>query len=122
MPRERSEAARLFDMQQAAQTALRYVAGRTREEYEVQDMLRHAVERNLEIIGEAARGLSSEFREQNPQVPWRAIMSTRHILAHEYEAVDNDIVWRILQEHLPELVRQLKPLIPEAPDEVDCPP
>jgi uncharacterized protein with HEPN domain len=48
MPRERSEAARLFDMQQAAQTALRYVAGRTRAEYEVQDMLRHAVERNLE--------------------------------------------------------------------------
>ncbi len=64
MPAERSDAAALTDMQQAAQTVLRYLAGKTREEYECEELLRHAVERNIKIIGEAAHGspMRSEMR------------------------------------------------------------
>jgi uncharacterized protein with HEPN domain len=115
MPRERSDAAALFDMLQAAETVLRYVAGKSREDYERGEMLRHAVERNIEVIGEGARRLTDAFRDQHPQVPWRAIMATRHILAHEYDEIDNDIVWRIISEHVPELIRQLRPLVPPPP-------
>lgn len=117
MPRDRTDAARLFDMLQAARAALRYTAGKTREEYEQQDLVRHAVERNLEIIGEAARRLSTNFRDEHAQIPWRAIMATRHILAHEYDEVDNDIVWRIVNDHIPELVRQLGTLVGDAAGE-----
>ena len=115
MPRERSAAVAIHDMLQAAETALRYTTGKSREDYEREDLLRHAVERNLEIIGEAARRLPKEFCDQYPEVPWRAIMATRHILAHDYDEVDNDIVWRIITDHVPELVRQLKPLLPPPP-------
>ena len=44
-------------------------------------------------------------------------MATRHILAHEYDEVDNDIVWRIVTDHIPELVRLLRPLLPPVPSE-----
>ena len=78
-------------------------------------MLRHAVERNLEIIGEAARRLSLSFREETPQLPWRAIMATRHILAHEYDDVDIEIVWRIVTEHVPAMIPQLRAVLPPLP-------
>lgn len=117
MPRERTDAAALFDMLQAAETVLRYVAGKTREDFEQDDRTRHAVERNLEIIGEAARRLNKEFRDQHTEFEWRAIMATRHILAHDYDEVDNDIVWRITTHHIPPLILQLKALIPSPPSD-----
>jgi uncharacterized protein with HEPN domain len=115
MQRERPAAASLSDMLQAAQTVLRYVTGKARADYDREDQLRHAVERNLEIIGEAARHLSKEFRDQHPDIQWRAIMATRHILAHDYDEVDNDIVWRIITDHIPVLIKALQPLIPPPP-------
>jgi uncharacterized protein with HEPN domain len=44
-------------------------------------------------------------------------MATRHILAHDYDEVDNDIVWRILTDHLPPLIIQLRQLLPSPPDD-----
>ena len=114
MARERSPAASLSDMLDAAEAALEHVAGKSRNDYESQKLLRDAVERNIEIIGEAARRLPVGFREQHPEVPWRVIMATRHILAHDYDAVDNDIVWRILSDHLPPLILQ-RVLLPPPP-------
>jgi uncharacterized protein with HEPN domain len=78
-------------------------------------LLRHAVERNIEIIGEAARRVSPRFRDAHPEIPWRPIMATRHILAHEYDEVDNTIVWRIATQHIPPLLTHLKNLIPPPP-------
>jgi uncharacterized protein with HEPN domain len=115
MPRERSEAAALFDMLKAAQAILRHTSGKSRDDYEREEIVRHAVERNIEIIGEAARRLPSEFRDQHPQLPWRAIMGTRHILAHDYDEVDNEIVWRIVTDHIPPLIEQLRALLPPPP-------
>lgn len=115
MPRERSEAASLYDMIKAAEATLRHVAGRTRDDYERDEMLRHAVERSVEIVGEAARRLPRDFRDRHSQVPWRAVMATRHILAHDYDEVDNDIVWRIATSHIPALLDQLRPLLPPPP-------
>ena len=107
MSRERSEAAAMSDMLQAAEAVLRHVAGKSCEDYEREELVRHAVERNIEIIGEAARRLTDEFRRAHPDIPWRAIMATRHILAHEYDEVDNDIVWRIITDHIPVLPRKM---------------
>ena len=102
-------------MLQAAQGVLRHTAGKARDDYEREELLRDAVERKIEIVGEAARRLTKAFRDQHPQVPWRVIMATRHILAHDYDDVDNDIVWRIVTDHIPALIAQLTPLIPPQP-------
>jgi len=88
MPPERSAAAALSDMLQAAERVLRFLTDKTRPDYEREELLRHAVERNLEIIGEAARRLSPSYGDAHPEIPWRPIMATRHILAHEYDEVD----------------------------------
>ncbi len=115
MPRDRSDDAAVFDMLRAAQGVLRHTAGKARDDYERQELLRDAVERKIEIIGEAARRITKAFRDQHAQVPWRVIMATRHILAHDYDEVDNDIVWRIVTDHIPLLIAQLSPLIPPQP-------
>jgi len=116
MPREHDPAAALYDMLHAAERTLRITAGKSCEDYERDETLRLAVERSIEIIGEAARRVPKAFQEAHPQIAWRAIMSTRHILAHDYDEVDNDTVWRIVTDHLPPLIEQLRPLIPPLPD------
>lgn len=115
MRRDRDPADSLYDMLTAAERTLRFMAGKTRDDYERDDLLRLAVERSVEVIGEAARRLSSDFRDAHPQIAWRAIMATRHILAHDYDGVDNDAIWRIVQDHVPPLIAQLRPLIPPEP-------
>lgn len=55
---------------------------------------------NLIVIGEAANKISGEFREKFPSIPWSSIIGTRNILAHGYDHVKLEIVWKILQEDL----------------------
>ncbi len=78
-------------------------------------MLRDAVERRVEIMGEAARGVSKSLQEAHPEIPWRKIMGTRHILAHEYGEVDQNIMWRIATQHIPEALDHLRKLVPPPP-------
>lgn len=116
MPRERTDAALLFDMASAAEAVVRFLAGKTRESYGCDEILRAAVERKIEVIGEAARGISRALRVHQPHIPWDKIAGTRHVLAHDYDQVDDDIVWRIATIYVPELLGQITPLLPPAPD------
>ena len=117
MPLESRDAASLQDILEAAARIEGYITGETYERYLQQPMLRDAVERRLEIIGEAARRLSASFRDTTSAVPWRRIMATRHILAHDYDAVNDETVWRIATVHVPELVQNIRPLLyPPPPD------
>ncbi len=69
---------------------------------------REAVIRKLEIIGEAAKHLSSEFKNNRNTVPWSRIAGMRDKLIHGYAGVDYDIVWNVIENELPELERALK--------------
>jgi uncharacterized protein with HEPN domain len=71
----------------------------------------------VEIIGEAARGLSDVFKNAHPQIPWRAIMAQRHRLVHEYGEIDNALMWRVATHHVPQLIQQIEPLVPPPPQE-----
>jgi uncharacterized protein with HEPN domain len=59
-------------------------------------MVQDAVIRNLEVIGEAVKNLSSDFRRLHPEIPWRSITALRNVLIHEYFGVDLEIVWRVV--------------------------
>jgi uncharacterized protein with HEPN domain len=62
----------------------------------------------LQIIGEASRRLSDDFRVRHDAVPWRAIVGMRHHLVHGYFAVDLDMVWTAIREGVPELKEKLQ--------------
>ena len=80
---------------------------------DINEMLALAVTRLIELIGEAARRVSSDLRLRHPEIPWSLIVGTRDRLAHGYIEVDYDIIWRIVTGDLPPLIVQLEKLIAE---------
>jgi uncharacterized protein with HEPN domain len=115
MPRDKGDAAFIYDVLKAAADIERFIAGKSQADFEADEMLGSAVERKIEIIGEAARGLSDRFRDAHPEIPWKKIIATRNIVAHDYDSVNRVTVWRIATTHIPDLVRLLSPLLPEIP-------
>ena len=106
------DSALLLDMLDSAQIALKYVQLRQRSDLDSDTMFFDAVQRRIEIIGEAARGVSQVFKDAHREIQWRPITATRHILAHNYATVNPDIVWRICQDHLPPLILQIQAILP----------
>jgi uncharacterized protein with HEPN domain len=117
MPLERSDASYLWDMLDAAKAVAEFVAGRTFNDYMRNRMLRGAVERHFEIIGEAARNISKTLRDAHPEIPWDKIIRQRHVIAHEYGDIKHELLWRVANVHVPELIAQLEPLVPASPPE-----
>jgi uncharacterized protein with HEPN domain len=74
-----------------------------KEEFYKSRLIQDAVIRNLEIIGEAVKNLSSTVREQHQDIPWREMAGFRDILIHHYFGVDLDIVWGVVEKELPRL-------------------
>jgi len=119
MPPEASDAAYLWDMLDAARAATGFVSGKTKDEYLRDRLLQAAVERKIEIIGEAARKVSEQFRSTHPGIPWRPIIAQRHVLAHEYGEIIQERVWSVIEDHIPELIAALEPLVPPAPESAE---
>ncbi len=109
---EHADVALLWDMLEAARRIEQFVAGKTFPEYATDELVQAAVERKLEIIGEAARKVSQEFQNQHPAIAWRGIISQRHFLAHEYGEVRQEKLWRVATLRIPELIAMLAPLVP----------
>ncbi|MDP3685438.1 MAG: DUF86 domain-containing protein [bacterium] len=91
----------------------RYLNGVPAEEFTRRDLLIDGVVRELEIIGEAARHFSQEFRSQHPDIPTQDIVGMRDHLIHQYFGVDLDIVWKTVQDDLPSLKAQLQRILGE---------
>ena len=73
------------------------------EEFSDSETLKRAFVRSIEVIGEATKNLSTEFRERHPDVEWRAMAGMRDRLIHGYFGVDYEIVWEVATEKAPEL-------------------
>lgn len=114
-PPARPDDAHLWDMLQAAREVRQFVSGRTFEDYTRDVALRRAVERSVEIIGEACRRVSRGFCNAHPAVPWKKIAGQRHRLAHEYDTIDHGTIWRVATVHVPVLIDALEALLPPAP-------
>ncbi len=95
-------------MLEAARLAAAYVADKTREEFLEDTQVQDAVVRRLEILGEAARRVSPDGREQFASLPWHQMIGMRNFVIHEYDGVDMHIVWDTVRENLPQLVQSLQ--------------
>jgi uncharacterized protein with HEPN domain len=67
--------------------------------------------RSLEIIGEAVKNISEEFKKEHPEIPWKEIAGTRDKLIHEYFGVNYKIVWESVKKDVPMLKRQIEELL-----------
>ena len=77
------------------------------ENFQSNSMLRNAVIRQLEIIGEAASNITPLFKAKHAQIQWRSIVGLRNILVHEYFGIDTELVKQIVEHDLPELKEQI---------------
>jgi uncharacterized protein with HEPN domain len=102
------DAIRIRHMIEAAETAERFIEGHRRDDIDSDEMLRFALVRAVEIIGEAASKVSSETRAVSPSVPWAAIVSMRNRLIHAYFDIDHDILWKTVIEEIPALLSSLR--------------
>ena len=80
---------------------VRALQNRALDDYVRDEDLRLAVERRIEIIGEAARRVSPAFQQAHPEIAWRKVIAQRHVLAHEYGEIEDDIMWRVAPSAYP---------------------
>lgn len=107
---------RIEDILEALNKIARYVTGMTYETFCVDEKTADAVERNLEIIGEASGNLPKALLTRYPEVPWHRMQGMRNVLVHEYFGVDRSIIWQTVCEDLPPLVPQLQRILNEGND------
>jgi uncharacterized protein with HEPN domain len=112
---------RLHHMLDAARRASAFIAGRSREDLDEEDLQTQGLVRMLEIIGEAASQVSSEGRAKWGGINWRPIIGMRNRLIHAYFDVDLDVVWLTAVDDLPPLIAELERILaslgdPSAPE------
>ena len=119
MSDEKRVSALLWDMRHAASNAVEFAGTYSFEQFLSDLRTRSAIERQVEIVGEAARRLPKAFRDAHEEIPWNAIISQRHVLAHEYDHLREELVYRVATYHAPRLVEQLNDLIAQIEKDED---
>ncbi|MCX6349224.1 MAG: DUF86 domain-containing protein [Candidatus Aureabacteria bacterium] len=115
MQHNSNDPACLWDMLDAALAVQRFVEGKSVQDYLGDRMLRGAVERHVEIIGEASSKVSQVFRDSHPEVPWKRIVAQRNVLAHNYGEIKHELMWKVATQRIPELIVSLQPMLPVLP-------
>ena len=93
----------LLDILRFSERAIRAANGRHLEELQRDETLQTALVHPLIVIGEAVKGLSREFREENSQIPWTQMAGMRDRLIHAYHRTDWELVWKAVTEDLPKV-------------------
>ena len=109
------DAAHLWDMLDAARQAKELAAGVGYDELMGDIRTRYALERALEIIGEAARRVSPRLQARHPEIPWKGIIGFRNVLAHEYGEIDYRRLHTVATEGVPALLSALQRMLGERP-------
>lgn len=104
----------LLDILLAAEQARSFIAGRDESILADDVLVRAGVLHSLTVIGEAAtRILKAEVPEPLPDLPWRKMADLRNVIVHEYEGIELERIWRVLDIELPVVIAALDPLFPE---------
>ncbi len=96
------------DIVNAANLVLDFIDGFDKESFVNDWKTRSAVLYQLTVIGEAVKRLSKEFREQHPNIPWKAIAGMRDHLVHGYDLTDWDEVWKTASKDIPDLLQKIE--------------
>jgi uncharacterized protein with HEPN domain len=104
---------RIGHMIEAAEQALAFARGRRREDLDADAMLRLALTRAVEIVGEAAAQVTEQGRVEIPDIPWPQVVGMRNRLVHAYFDVNLNILWDTVHLALPALIEKLKPAMQE---------
>ena len=103
----RDEIMYLQDIAESCEKILRFTTGLSKPGLIGDVRTYDAVVRNLEIIGEAAKHISKDLRKQLPDIDWRKAAGLRDMLAHVYFGIDNDILWDVVQNKVPQLATSI---------------
>ena len=108
----RDDKERLRDIEEAIERIEKH-ASKGRKAFEDDELIQNWIVHHLQIIGEATRSLSAEYRKKHPEVAWSKIIGMRNILVHDYFGIDVDVVWRVVERDLPELKQKIRALLQE---------
>jgi uncharacterized protein with HEPN domain len=108
---KRDDRIRLLHIADALGSAIQFIEGHSREDLDKDAMLSFALMHAIQIVGEAARKISQETRDQHPQIRWADIIGMRHRLVHAYIDIDPDILWETVTEAAPLLLTQVKSIL-----------
>ncbi|NLT42774.1 MAG: DUF86 domain-containing protein [Anaerolineae bacterium] len=109
--KRRDDRVYLAYMLDAIDRALSYAEGRSREHLDADLLLQDGLIRQIQILGEACRGISADLRHRHTDVPWRLITATRNRMVHDYFDIDLTTVWDIVTSELPALRQQLQRIL-----------
>lgn len=107
---ERRDIDYLGDIKEAMELIISYTQGLTFEEFIQDRKTQDAVVRNLEIIGEATKSISSSIRDKYPQIPWKKFAGLRDKVIHHYFGIKYDIVWQV-REDLSSIISQIDEIV-----------
>ena len=102
----------LLDMLQSAELIIQYTSGYSKDDFIANIQLQDSVIRRLLIIAEAARRISENTRQNLSNISWGEINGMRNRLVHEYDDINLNIVWDVIQYEIPSLIRELKLIVP----------
>ena len=101
--RSKSILFRLNDIVRAIDGAIATVGTNDFEAFQTTFYMQRTVERCIEIVSEATRHLPPELKQQYPDIPWQPIAGIGNILRHDYDIVDEHVIWEIVTVHFPQL-------------------
>lgn len=104
---------RLEHILAAIDRVARYTKDKTFDDLLADDMMYYAVVKNIEMMGEAANMLTSEFQESHPETPWKMVKGMRNYIVHEYFQIDNAVVWDVVTNELSTLREQISHYLAE---------
>ena len=110
---ERGDTEFLKDIEEAIKRIIDYTYGMEYDDFLDDLKTQDAVLRNIEIIGEAGKNISSVLKEKHPEVEWKNIVGMRDKIIHFYFGVNWDIVWDVVKNKLPILFENIKQLLIE---------
>ena len=110
----RDDRERLLDILEAIEAIEKYAAGDLAA-HEAGELVQVWIIHHLQVIGEAGRALSEEFRVKHADIDWSGIIGARNVLVHQYFGIDWDVIWRVVKVDLPVLKQRLKVIVSDWP-------
>jgi uncharacterized protein len=109
--------AALLNMIDSIEAIQEFTQGRTFEDYLTDRYFRRVIERELEIVGEAANRLTPAFQSAHAEIDWRGVTGLRNAIIHQYDELDYEKIWESATLEVPVLLDQIRPLLPAVPPE-----